>query len=86
MSDTKPIKFKFAPGVLEQLEAEMPHADLQLLMSQIQDKIASGTLFSDSEPIDLAELALANPEEYEAIMQQLGRTEDSDDCVSPPVH
>ena len=72
------MEIKFAPRVLEQLEQDMTNTELQDFINELQQSVSDGTMFEKAVPLDLAELSLTDPEQYEAIMQQLSNLEDGD--------
>jgi type II secretory pathway component PulF len=77
MTDKKPHKIVFAPGCLEQLEQEMSHEELQQLMNDMQAALENGTLFSDSNEVDLDELEQSDPELYKSLTERLEAMENT---------
>lgn len=65
--DKKEFKVEFAPGCLEQLEAEMSSEELQELMDGISAAIADGSFFADAVEVNMDELAETDPELYEKL-------------------
>ena len=67
MSDNedKPVKIVFAPGCFDNLD--MNQEELDEFVKMIQDKVADGSIFTDSRPLD------PNDPEDLAIMERMDR-------------
>lgn len=68
MSDPK-MKIEFAPGVLEEMEAEMSTEELQDLLDHLKELVESGNLEENSSAVDMEDLAMEDPELF-AILQE----------------
>jgi UTP-glucose-1-phosphate uridylyltransferase len=86
MSDPK-MKIEFAPGVLEEMEAEMSNDDLQELLNQIKELVENGTLEENSSEVDMKELFFEDPDLF-AILQErrMGLDEEIDNLPKPILH
>lgn len=71
MSENNKIKVSFAPGVLEELEASMSEEELQEFLDQLSTMTENGTLFDQSEAVDMQKLKQDDPELYEVLSKQL---------------
>ena len=67
--DDKEFKVEFAPGCLEQLEAELSPEELQEFMDKIASAIADGSFFADAVEVNMDELAEQDPELYEKLQE-----------------
>ncbi|MNK09917.1 hypothetical protein D3C87_279240 [compost metagenome] len=66
------MKIMFAPGFLEQALADgISLEDIEQIKKLMEAKIADGTLFEDSEPVDFEQLQQEDPLVYEALMQNI---------------
>ena len=83
MSEEQKIKVIIAPEVLEQMEQEFEPEELQRLLDEIQAAVDNGTIFEDSQPVDLEKLQREDPAEYALLMAQLEKYEDADGDVGP---
>jgi len=79
MSESNVKKIMFAPGVLEQLEADYDPEELQEIMDEIRAAVESGTMFEESEVIDMDALQVEDPDLYNILQTKLLElnTEDS---------
>lgn len=80
--DQQPLKVKFAPGVLEQLEKDMEPGELQEFLDVIKKGFEDGSFFEQSTPVDMDELRENEPELY----KKLSELDDSDPDESPTLH
>jgi hypothetical protein len=69
--ELKEMRIEFAPGVLEQMEQDMTPAEMQEFMDMLKAKIEDGSLFEESTPVDMEELAEDDPEAYEQMVQAM---------------
>lgn len=83
--DKKEYKVEFAPGCLEQLEAEMNPEELQELMDGISAAIADGSFFTDAVEINMDELAETDPELYDTL-SSLDEQETDSSTNKPTLH
>lgn len=67
--DPKQFKVVFAPGSLEQMEAEMSPQEMQEIMDAIHEMIANG--FEGSTPVDMDALERDDPEAYATLVERL---------------
>jgi hypothetical protein len=74
VEELKEMRIEFAPGVLEQLEAEMTPQELQNFMDDIKEKITSGAFFSEAEEVDMAALEEDEPDVYAQITAAIDHT------------
>ena len=86
MSENKKIRFAFAPGVLEQLEADNTPEELQELLDELAAKVSDGSIFEDSNPVNLEELEQTDPELFTHLMSQMQKIQDNDDLTFPTLH
>lgn len=69
--DTKDLKIEFAPGVLEQLEADMNPQELQEFMDMLKAKIADGSFFDEATEVDMELLEEEEPDVYGSIVDAI---------------
>lgn len=68
------ITVKFAPGVIEQMEAEMSPEELQEFMDAIAKLTETGQMnevFDRGEPVDMEKIRKEDPELFETLSNQL---------------
>lgn len=85
MSENKKVRFAFAPGVLEQLEADNTPEELQELFDELAAKVSDGTIFEEANPVNLEELEQSDPELFAHLMSQMQKIQD-DDISLPTLH
>ncbi len=68
MSEPKKLKVEFAPGVLEELEADMNGEDLQDLMDKIKEALEDEDQF---EVVDMEALKVDDPNLYATLQEKL---------------
>lgn len=73
MTEQNKIKIIIPPQVLAQMEQDMSPEEVQRLMTQLEAAVESGTIFEDSVPMDLAEMALEDPEDHAEIIAAMKR-------------
>lgn len=73
MTEQNKIKIIIPPQVLAQMEQDMSPEEVQRLMTQLEAAVESGTIFEDSVPMDLAEMALEDPEDHAEIIAAMTR-------------
>lgn len=66
----KPLKIKFAPGVLEQLEEQLSPEDLQEFMDELKQLADSGELETRSTPVDMLQLQREDPELHQELQKK----------------
>lgn len=67
------LKIVIPPQVLEQMQQEMSAEEIQELLTKLQADIEAGTLFDQSEEIDLDRMKQEDPEEYAALMEAMAQ-------------
>jgi hypothetical protein len=82
--ENQKLKMVFAPGVLEQLEAENTPEELQTLFDSLAESVDNGTLLNDSTPIDMNELFESDPDLYYILQDQLNKI--GNDFTPPILH
>lgn len=65
------MKAVFAPSAVASLIEEVGEEEAQRIIKEIEEAVADGTFFTESTPVDLAELEQEDPEAYEEICQQI---------------
>ena len=85
MSEDKKLKVVFAPGVLEQLEAENTPEELQEMLDAIQAQFADPTFVENSKPVDMDALFLEDPELYFKLQSQIEKF-NSEEFSQPTLH
>lgn len=86
MTNSDKIKIAFAPGVLEQLEAENTPEELQELFDQLKSQIEDGSFLENAEAVDLDELELNSPELYAELHEKLTELENPTAFKIPTLH
>jgi hypothetical protein len=66
------IKIVIPPQVLEQMQQEMSEEDLKELLATIEAAVENGSIFEDSEPINLAEMERDDPEAFAKLKTTMG--------------
>ncbi|RWZ87201.1 MAG: hypothetical protein EO766_11765 [Hydrotalea sp. AMD] len=84
--ENKKPKIIFAPGVLEQLEAENTPEELQELFDSLSAGFADGSIFDKSTPVDLEELEQSDPELFTHLMEQMSKINEDGEFDQPTVH
>lgn len=79
MIDDKPKKIVFMPGVLEDMEEHFTPDELQELMNDLKTAVENGSLFDESEAIDLNTMELEDPELFKILKQKLNEL---DGCIN----
>ena len=79
-------KIEFAPGVLEQIEQEMSQEELQEFLNMLKTSFESGTIFDESEVVDLEELAISDPDVYNHIIAALKLAEEEQSIPTRVLH
>lgn len=72
--DKDKVRIEFAPGAFDDFDGTQE--ELDELISELEQKIEDGTLFEESEPLDLEELAEEDPVKFLEIADHLGIVED----------
>jgi tetrahydromethanopterin S-methyltransferase subunit A len=65
------MKVVFAPQALANLVEEVGEEEAQRIIKEIEESVADGSFFADSEPLNLEELEQEDPEAYEEICKQI---------------
>lgn len=65
MTDEK-LTIKFAPGCFPD---DMTQEEIDEISAELTKMVEEGTLFENSEPIDMERLELEDPEMYEQLMR-----------------
>lgn len=74
MSEEQPkLKIVIPPQVLEQMQQEMSPEEIEELFAVVQQQVEAGTLFEQSEPVDLERMKQEDPEEYAALMEAMAQ-------------
>lgn len=72
--NNKKIEVKFAPGVLEEMEASMSEEELQQFLEGLNKLVDDGSIedfFAAGEEVDLQKLMIEDPELYNTLTTQL---------------
>ena len=83
--DPKDLKIIIDPGAIADMEAHMSPEEVQKFIDELTEQIKSGALFENSEPVDLEQLAVEEPEIYAKIMEQEERFQDEDGEYKGPI-
>ena len=77
--NTKDLKIEFAPGVLEQMEADLTPEELQEFMDMLKGKIEDGSFFEEATEVDMDLLEEEDPDAYTKIVDAM------DGIITPKV-
>ena len=81
------MKAVYAPGVVENLIEEVGEEEAKRIIADIEERIAKGTFFEESDPVDLAQLEIEDPEAYEKICRQIeAMPVEEREAVRPTLH
>ena len=69
--DKKDLKIEFAPGVLEQMEADLTPEELQDFMNMLKAKIEDGSFFEEATEVDMEMLEEADPDTFNKIVDAI---------------
>ncbi len=71
----KALRLKITPEARKELDA-LPESVRRDLMSKLIEQLQNDTLFKNSEPVDMEKLKKEDPEIYERLLKELGKTEE----------
>ena len=65
------MKITFSPEAINDLEELMEMEEIQDFFAELQMKIDDGTFFTESEPVDMDQLKIDEPDLYGKLIESL---------------